>query len=88
MEEREKEKENPEFDITDMGYNVRAWYLKDTTIEKGEAIIEIRKDENLIQKFIFPAYKIWNIAAHFKDIIDSEEKKNVEGYQIAASTGL
>ena len=85
---REKEQENPQFDITERGYNVKAWYLKDTDTEKGDALIEIKKDEKLLKSFIFPAYKIWDIAAHFSDIIDSEEAKNFDGYKIAASTGL
>lgn len=85
---RQKEKEEPEFDIDDRGYNVKAWCLKNTETEKGDALIEVRKDGNLIKEFIFPAYKIWNIAAHFKDIVDSEEERNIKGYQIAASTGI
>lgn len=85
MKEREKEKDKPEFDITDRGYNVKAWYVKDTETEKGDALIEVRKEEEIIRRFIFPAYKIWNIAAHFKDIVDSEEEKNTEGYKTAAS---
>lgn len=88
MKEREREKDIPEFDITDRGYNVKAWYVKDTETEKGDALIEVRKEEEIIRQFIFPAYKIWNIAAHFKDIVDSEEEKNITGYKIAASTGL
>ncbi len=88
MKEREKEKDKPEFDITDKGYNVKAWYVKDTETEKGDALIEVRKEEEIIRQFIFPAYKIWNIAAHFKDIVDSEEEKNIEGYKTAASNGL
>lgn len=85
---REKEKDKPEFDITDRGYNVKAWYVKDTETEKGDALIEVRKGEEIIRQFIFPAYKIWNIAAHFRDIVDSEEEKNIDGYKTAASNGL
>lgn len=85
---REKETEEPQFDINDRGYNVKAWYLKDTETEKGDALIEIRKDEKLLRSFIFPSYKIFNIAAHFSDIVNSEEEKNIIGYKIAASDGL
>ena len=85
---REKEQENPEFDITDRGFNVKCWYVKDTLESKGDALIEIRKNSNLIKEFLYPAYKIWNIAAHFSDIVDSEIAQNQEGYKIAGSTGL
>lgn len=85
---REKEKEQPLFDITDRGYNVKTWYLKDTEESKGDALVEIKKGEEMIRRFIFPAYKIFNIAAHFSDIVDSEQSKNVDGYAEAASTGF
>jgi len=84
---REKEQSNPLFDLTDRGYNVRAWYLKNTETEKGDALVEIRKGD-LIKEFIYPAYKIWNIAAHFSDIVTGEIEGNDEGYRIAGSTGL
>jgi len=87
-EKREKEESTPEFDIMDRGYNAKAWYLKDTDTQKGDALIEIRKDGNLLREFIFPGYKIWNIAAHFYEIINSEEERNLDGYRNAASTGL
>lgn len=86
--DRQKENKKPLFDITDRGYNVKAWYLRDTKIEKGDALVEIRKNGELLKEFIFPAYKIYNIAAHFGDIVDSEIEKNTDGYQEAASTGF
>ena len=87
-EMRDKKSEKPVFDINDRGYNVKAYYLKDTEIEKGDALIEIRKEDKILKQFIFPAYKIWNIAAHFNDIVDSEIAENIDGYKMAASTGL
>lgn len=88
FKDRETEKDKPEFDINEAAYNVKAYYLKNTETSKGDALIEVRKDSEIIRQFIFPAYKIWNIAAHFKDIVESEQNKNIEGYKIAASTGL
>jgi len=87
---REKENENPQFNIDDRGFNVKAWYLIDTEESKGDALIEIKYNGKLIREFLFPAYKIYNIAAHFSDIIESELSKDDKerGYQIAASTGL
>ena len=86
--EREKEEIEPLFDIKDRGYNVKAWYLKDTENSKGDSLVEITKEGKIIKSFIYPSYKIYNIAAHFKDIIDSEIENNNIGYQIAGSNGL
>lgn len=49
------------------GYTFTATYLIEP---KYEALIEIEKDGNLIKEFLFPAYKIFNIAAHIDDIIE------------------
>lgn len=68
------------------GYNVNAWYLKEPN--DGDALIEILKDDVIVREFTFPAYKIWNIAAHFEDIVESEIQKNLEGYKTAAWDGL
>lgn len=73
------------FEREDRGYTVRAYYLEEP---KGEALIEIYKGDLLLKKFTFPSYKIWNIAAHFSDIVDSEIAKNNEGYKIASSDGF
>ncbi len=90
MSERKKEKEMPEFDIDDRGFNVKAWYLENTKESKGDALIEVRYGDKILREFIFPAYKIWNIAAHFRDIVDGELSKDdaSRGYAIAASNGL
>ena len=73
------------FDLTDRGFNVKAWYLND---DSGNALVKITKDGKLHRKFNWPAYKIFNIAAHFEDIVDGElEKTNnkLSGYEIAGS---
>ena len=88
--ERQKESNEPLFDITDRDFNVKTWYLRDTENSKGDALVEIRKGKELSRQFVFPAYKIFNIAAHFEDIVDGELTKNkkMQGYNIAASTGF
>jgi len=86
--EREKERDRPEFDINDRGFNVKAWYLKDTEVSKGDALIKITEDGKIIKRFIYPAYKIFSIAAHFSDIVDSELRNDDVGYKIAGSDGL
>lgn len=87
---RIKEKNKPEFDINDRDFNGKAWYLKNTEESKGDALIEIHYNKKLIRKFIYPAYKIWNIAAHFNDIVDGELSLSDKerGYKIASATGL
>jgi hypothetical protein len=62
------------FDRTVGAYRFVATYL---TEPKGDALsdalIEIFKAEELVKSFLWPAYKIWNIAAHAQDIIDGLE---------------
>lgn len=73
------------FDLTDRGFTVKAWYLND---DSGNALVRITKDGKLRREFKWPAYKIFNIAAHFEDIVDGElEKTNdkLSGYRIAGS---
>lgn len=69
----------------DRGFSVKASYL---TQPKGDALIEIFRDGEKLRWFLFPAYKIWNIAAHFGDIVDSELAGNKTGYDMAAWTGF
>jgi hypothetical protein len=72
------ETEQPLFDLDDRGFNVKAWYLKDSEESKGDALVEIRRDGELLRQFLFPAYKIYNISAHFGDIVDGELQENHE----------
>jgi hypothetical protein len=67
------------------GYYFKATYLQEP---KGEALIEISKSGKMVREFLFPAYKIFNIAAHADDIIDGLEKENDSGLLIAGSNGL
>lgn len=86
---RQKESEKPLFDMSDRGFNIRAWYLVNTEESKGDALVEVSRDNKIVRQFIFPAYKVYNLAAHFHDIIDGELSKDKErGYRIASSTGL
>jgi hypothetical protein len=68
------------------GFNVKAWYLLPP--HQADALIEIYKDGQILREFLFPAYKVWNIAAHFYDIVDGELQKSDIGYRIAGSNGL
>lgn len=70
----------------DRGFTVIAWYLKEPS--GGDALIEMFKDGEPYRRFLYPAYKIWNIAAHFADIVTSEIEGNMEGYDLAGWTGF
>jgi len=84
-EEPIKKGEELVFDLTDRGFNVKAWYLND---DSGNALVKIFYDDELYREFNWPAYKIFNIAAHFGDIVDGELEKTsnkLSGYEIAGS---
>lgn len=70
----------------DRGYTARASYLKPPN--SADALIEIFKDGAPLRDFLFPAYKIWNIAAHFRDIVDGEIEQSARGYKMAAWDGI
>jgi hypothetical protein len=67
------------------GFTVKCYYL---TTPKGEALIEIYRDGEPYRRFLYPAYKIWNIAAHFDDIVTSEIDGDSHGYDLAGWTGF
>lgn len=69
----------------DRGFTVKATYLLEP---KGDALIEVFRDGQPLRWFLFPAYKVWNIAAHFSDIVDSEIAGDKVGYDMAAWTGF
>lgn len=70
----------------DRGYTIKASYLEKPN--DGDALIEIFKDAQPLRCFTFPAYKIWNLAAHFHDIVDGEIAGNDSGYRMAAWDGI
>lgn len=69
----------------DRGFVFRAYEIPDS---QGDALIEVERDGKVVRSFTFPAYKVWNIAAHANDIINSELHKDVDGYMAAGSNGL
>ena len=54
------------------------------TEPKGEALVEITRDGLLLKSLLWPAYKIWNIAAHADDIAADLE----EGLSTVGATGF
>jgi hypothetical protein len=69
------------FDHTEYGYRFVATYLVEP---KGDALIEIYRGEEIVRSTFWPAYKIWNIAAHAQDIAADLDA----GLTIAGSNGL
>jgi hypothetical protein len=69
----------------DRGYTMSAHYLNEP---KGDALILIFKDGVQVREFLYPAYKIYNLQAHFREIVDSEISRTTDGYEIAGSTGF
>ena len=69
----------------DRGFTVKAHYLAEPA---GDALVEIFKDGEPYKRFRYPAYKVWNIAAHFSDIVDSEIAGDCQGYDLAGWTGF
>lgn len=69
----------------DRGFSIKAHYL---TEPEGDALVEITRDGEPYRRFLYPAYKIWNLAAHFTDIVDSEVAGDFYGYDLAGWTGF
>ena len=70
------------FDITDRDYRIRAYW----GTKANYARVTIHKGKELCKKFRYPAYKIFNLAAHFRDIVDGLEAENARrGFEIAGS---
>lgn len=69
------------FELEEDGFHIMAHYLHEP---EGHAVVDIRKDGKVIRSFLWPAYKIWNIAAHASDIISDLQ----EGLAVAGSDGL
>jgi hypothetical protein len=67
MKKKKEDVKKAAFDIEDRGFRVRAFYLED---DSGDAEIEMTKDGEPFKNFRYPAYRIWNIAAHFSDMVD------------------
>ena len=60
----------PIFNIFDRGFRVKAFYGKGK--DETHALIEIRKKGRFYKRGRILAYKVYNIAAHWSDIIDKE----------------
>lgn len=53
----------------------------------GDARVFIKRGGAVVREFLYPAYKVWNLAAHYDEIIDGEIERSDEGLR-AAGTDL
>jgi hypothetical protein len=67
------------------GFTLHVYWL---TKPKGDALVEIRKDEQPYRRFLYPAYKVFNLSAHWEDIVQSEIQGNLAGYDLAGWDGF
>lgn len=70
----------------DRGFTAKAFYLEEPN--KGDALVEIYRDGEPYRRFLFPAYKIWNIAAHFSDIVTGQLEDSMSGFDMAGWAGF
>lgn len=69
----------------DRGFTVKAFYLKEPP---SDALVEVYRDGEPYRRFLYPAYKVWNISAHFGDIVTGEIEGNMSGYDMAGWNGF
>lgn len=67
------------------GFTIKAFYLEEPA---GDALVELYRDGQPYRRMLYPAYKVWNLAAHFSDIVDSEISGDFAGYSLAGWTGF
>ena len=61
-----------ESEVPYRGFTIRASYLH----ESRNALIEIFRDKEPYGSFLYPAYRIWNLAGiHFEEFVDEELDK-------------
>ncbi len=70
----------------DRGFTITASYL--LAPNSGDALIEIFRDGEPCRLFLYPAYKIFNLQAHFSEIITGEIDGSFAGYDVAGWTGF
>jgi len=73
---------------TVFSFNERGFDFDAVDIGGGDALITIRRGNETVRELKFPAYKVYNIAAHANDIVDGLLEESDRGLQIAGSDGL
>lgn len=68
------------FDIEERGYRIVA----EKADRRGNSTVTVSRGDEEVRRFQWPAYKVWNLAAHAGDIVDGLDY----GLRIAGSTGF
>lgn len=68
------------------GYTMRVSHLKPP--DSLNALVEVFKNGQLVRRLLWPAYKIYNLQAHFDDIVDGELDGSTSGYKMAGWDGF
>ena len=76
--------EKPAFTEEYKGFKIIALWPTD----HGDALVTITREGKLLREFTYPAYKVYNLQAHFTDIVEGELANSAEGYAIAGSDAL
>lgn len=63
------------------GYTGTAWYIKNS----NDAVVEIYYDNATVKIFKVPAYKAYNILAHFSEIVHNVIYDSTDGLNSALS---
>lgn len=88
IEEARQDKDKLEWERKEPldGYNIHCWRLKSNPHK--DVLIEVTKDGNIIREFLYPAYKQYNLQAHFEDIVEGEKRNSADGYEAASWNGI
>jgi len=73
------------FKETYRGYSVEMYWGEGAD---ARGIVTREQDGKKLLEFSYPAYKIFNIQAHWSDIVDGELQGDKSGWAIAGSDGL
>jgi hypothetical protein len=72
--------EKQAFEVEHKGFIAKGYWGEG---EDGRVVVT--RNGQPYKEFTYPAYKIFNIAAHWEDIVEGELQNSEIGYQIAGS---
>lgn len=61
------------FEESHRGHSVKAWYLAPP--DDQNALLEFTAPDGQIFQRFYPAYRVWNISAHFGEMIDAQMER-------------
>ena len=75
--------EKQAFDVQHKGFKAAGYWGAG-----ADGRVVVSKDGETIKEFEYPAYKIFNIAAHWHDIIDGELEDHGDSWLLAGWSGF